>query len=214
MYVPSHFAATDPEAHLALIRSAPLATLVVQTADGLLANHIPFVLDPEGDLSGVKLLAHIPRANPLSDRLSSEQDCLAIFHGPQGYVSPSWYATKREHGKVVPTWNYAVVHAHGRIRRVDDGDWILRQVNLLTEMQEGERAAPWAVSDAPEDYTHRLMGALVGLELQVTRLEAKNKASQNQPPENRRSVLEALDAEALDPDFTRHMRDVLNNDDI
>ena len=211
MYIPRHFAQSDQQAQFDLIRSSPLATLVVNTREGLVANHIPFVLDVE-DLGTVKLLAHIPRANPLSGHLADGSDCLAVFHGPQGYVTPSWYATKKEHGKVVPTWNYAVVHAHGRIRLVEDEDWILRQVNLLTELNEGSRSTPWAVSDAPGDFTERLVRSLVGLELTVNRLEAKNKASQNQPEENQRSVLAALESEAVDTVFANHMRTVLNDD--
>jgi transcriptional regulator len=211
MYIPRHFTHTDQQSQFELIRSAPLASLVVHTPEGLVANHVPFVLDVE-NLETVKLLAHIPRANPLSGHLTEVTECLAIFHGPQGYVSPSWYATKREHGKVVPTWNYLVVHAHGSIRLVDDSTWIMRQVNMLTELMEGERSVPWAVADAPGEFTERLARSLVGLELTVSRLEAKNKASQNQPEENQRSVLAALNAEAKDSDFAGHMREMLKRD--
>ncbi len=206
MYIPKHFEQPDVRALHDLVRAAPLATLVVPSDAGLVANHIPFVLEASNT---VKLLAHIPRANPLSELATTPRDSLAIFHGPQGYVSPSWYATKREHGKVVPSWNYAVVHAHGRLRVIDDVDWVLWQVDLLTQQNEGPRAEPWAVSDAPAEYTERLARALVGLEIQVERLEGKSKASQNQPTENQQSVLAGLEAEAPDSDFTHYMQAAL-----
>jgi transcriptional regulator len=210
MYIPKHFEETDTEALCSLIRSAPLATLVVNTRDGLIANHIPFVLDVD-DAGPTRLRAHIPRANPLSSTLATATDCIAIFHGAEGYISPSLYATKKEHGNVVPTWNYAVVHAHGAIQVVDSLAWVLAQIQALTEQNEHSREHPWAVSDAPKEFTDRLAKSLVGLELRIERLVGKTKASQNQPPQNQKSVLEALKAEPSQAELWKLMHAVLGN---
>ncbi|MGR8919432.1 MAG: FMN-binding negative transcriptional regulator [Gammaproteobacteria bacterium] len=194
MYLPKHFEQRSSAAIGQLIAASPLATLVINTPEGLVANHLPFLLVGAPGPTG-KLTAHIPRANPLAALPAVAHECLAIFHGPQGYISPSAYATKREHGRVVPTWNYAVVHVHGRLRVVDDPDFVAGQVRALTELHERPQAAPWAVEDAPAEFTARLSASLVGLEIRITRVVGKTKASQNQPPENQRSVLAMLDAE-------------------
>ena len=210
MYQPKHFRESRSDAMAAMVRAAPLATFVVSSDDGLVANHIPFVL--EGDtLDGGKLLAHIPRANALSALLRTPLPCLAVFHGPEGYVSPSWYATKAQHGKVVPTWNYSVVHAHGVARLVENGDWLRHQIERLTALQEQDRSTPWAVSDAPSTYTDRLMAALVGIEITVQRVEAKTKASQNQPTENQASVLDAVEREHPNTRFLDMMSSALDD---
>lgn len=214
MYLPPHFEQHDRAALHALIRRHPLGTLVVQGEDGLVADHLPFLLlDREGP-SGA-LHAHVPRANPLTGLLAESRACLAIFHGAEGYISPSGYATKRVHGKVVPTWNSAVVHVHGRVRMIDEPAWVRAQVEALTAQQEGPRSDPWAVSDAPEEFVAQMLAALVGLEVRIERLVGKTKASQNQPPENRRSVLAALDAEPGSEALREMMRDALgaNADD-
>ncbi|MEO0803667.1 MAG: FMN-binding negative transcriptional regulator [Cyanobacteria bacterium J06642_2] len=210
MYLPKPFEEADSEALHALIRAAPLATLVIHTQDGLVANHIPFVLHL-AESEPVKLQAHIPRSNPLSSILEVARDCLAIFHGPEGYISPSFYATKKVHGKVVPTWNYSVVHVHGKLRAVDDVDWILNQVEALTNQHERPRVKPWEVSDAPAEFTQRLTRVLIGLELDVERMVGKTKASQNQPKENQASILRALDEEAPEAELSDLMHSVLGN---
>ncbi len=192
MFIPEIFKDDDPASLRARITANPLGTLVLQHDGGLEANHIPFVLS--ADEQGEQLLAHIPRANPLSQLTGSHQ-ALVIFHGPQGYITPSWYASKAEHGKVVPTWNYAVTQVHGQLRVVDDGQWVQRQIRLLTDQQEQGRAQPWAVDDAPADFIDRMAGALVGLEIRITGMAGKNKASQNQPAANQRSLLSALASE-------------------
>ncbi len=212
MYLPEHFKEADPGAMHRLIRSSPLATLVVSTSDGLVVDHLPFLLDTS-ERDATKLLAHVPRANPLSRIGAGESACVAVFHGPQGYVSPSWYATKPAHGKVVPTWNYAVVHAHGGLTVIDDAAWVGSQITRLTEQQEGRRSPGWAVTDAPADYIRRLTAALVGVEIRVARLEGKTKASQNQPAENQRSLLAALDREQPGSALTGLMRSVLAQED-
>ncbi|MCK0154485.1 FMN-binding negative transcriptional regulator [Alcanivorax sp. S6407] len=192
MFIPEIFKDDDPASLRARITANPLGTLVLQHDGGLEANHIPFVLS--ADEQGEQLLAHIPRANPLS-QLTGSHPALVIFHGPQGYITPSWYASKAEHGKVVPTWNYAVTQVHGQLRVVDDGQWVQRQIRLLTDQQEQGRAQPWAVDDAPAEFIDRMAGALVGLEIRITGMAGKNKASQNQPAANQRSLLSALASE-------------------
>lgn len=175
-----------------LMRGHALATLVTLSADGLNANHIPLHIaagpTPYGTLKG-----HVARANPMLKDLVSDVDVLAIFQGPQAYISPSWYATKAETGKVVPTWNYAVVHAYGKLAIHDDPLWIREQMEALTREQEGGLPTPWAVSDAPEDFTEQLIRAVIGFEIVVTKLVGKWKVSQNQPVQNRKSVIEGLE---------------------
>ena len=191
MYLPPHFAESRPEVLHQLIRDYPLAALVTQGAAGLDANHLPLQLS-QGLDGAVTLCGHLARANPLVAELAAGGEALAIFQGPQAYVTPAWYPTKAEHGRVVPTWNYAVVHAHGMARVIDDAAWVRAQVEALTEAQEAGRPTPWAVADAPADYLERLGQAIVGIELRVLRLEGKWKVSQNQPPLNQSGVVRGL----------------------
>jgi len=193
MYRPPHFEQPDIETMHELIRNRPLATLVTLDSNGINANHIPLHLSPTPEPFGV-LRGHIARANPLWHDLVSNVETLAIFHGPDAYISPSWYATKQEAGKVVPTWNYAVVHAYGYLRIIDDAVWVRAQLEALTQHHEAAFPEPWAVADAPEDFTEKLIGAVVGIEMVITRLMGKWKVSQNQPPQNRRSIIDGLNA--------------------
>jgi len=193
MYIPAQFEQPDIEAMHELIRDRPFATLVTLGANGIEANHIPLHLEPTPEPFGV-LRGHIARANPLWHDLAADVETLAIFHGPDAYISPSWYATKQEAGKVVPTWNYAVVHAYGSLRIIDDAVWVRGQLEALTQQNEAAFPEPWAVSDAPEDFTEKLLGALVGIEMVITRLTGKWKVSQNQPPQNQLSVIQGLNA--------------------
>jgi transcriptional regulator len=181
VYLPRHFEQHDPHALRELMRVHPLATLVRAAPDGFAADPVPLVVD--GDV----LRGHVARANPLWREADGAQ-VLAVFTGPEGYVSPSAYAAKREHGKVVPTWNYATVHAHGTLRAVDDAEWLRAFVTRLTERHEATRAEPWAVSDAPDDYIEQMLRAIVGIEIAVTRLEGKWKASQNRSAVDREGV--------------------------
>ena len=208
MYQPAHFEEKSCLRIAELVATAPLATLVVTSPEGLVANHIPFVLHGD-DLTSATLQAHIPRANPLAELLATAPSCLVIFHGPDGYISPSYYATKPKHGRVVPTWNYAVVHVHGHASLVEDAAWLRNQMEQLTQLQERHRDEPWEISDAPADYTDRLMGALVGVEVMIERVEAKTKASQNQPLENQHSVLRHMDREQANSALTQLMHAVL-----
>ncbi|MCX7961038.1 MAG: FMN-binding negative transcriptional regulator [Burkholderiales bacterium] len=197
MYLPDHFAETRVAVLHALIRAFPLGTLVTLGPEGPEANHIPFELDPAPAPFGT-LRAHVARANPLWRGLSREPRALAIFQGPQAYVSPSWYPSKREHGKVVPTWNYAVVHARGTLRAIEDRAWLRALVERLTDRHEAGRAAPWTVGDAPADYVERMLEAIVGVELTVTSLAGKWKASQNRTAADRAGVVDGLRGEGSD----------------
>jgi transcriptional regulator len=193
MYSPPQFEQPNIEVMHELIRNRPLATLITVDANGINANHIPLHLSPTPEPFGV-LRGHVARANPLLQDLSSNIESLAIFHGAQAYISPSWYATKQATHKVVPTWNYAVVHAYGYLRIIDDAVWIRTQLEALTQHNEAAFEHPWAVSDAPDDFIEGLIGAVVGIELDITRLIGKWKVSQNQPPQNQNSVIAGLNA--------------------
>lgn len=179
-----------------LIRAHPLATLVTCGASGLAANSVPFTLVAEQDGPTV-LRAHMAKGNDQLSDLREGAEALIIFQGPQAYISPSWYPTKKEHGKVVPTWNYIVVQARGRAWVIDDDAWLLAQIDALTTQQEQSRAEPWSIGDAPEAYIAGQLKAIVGLEIPIDRIEGKWKASQNQPTINRAAVVEGLCS--LDP---------------
>mgnify|MGYP002084326225 FL=1 len=169
----------------------PLATLVTLAAAGINANHLPFELDSEPLPNGT-LRCHVARANPVWRDYSRDTEALVIFHGPQVYISPSWYETKKQSGEVVPTYNYAVVHAYGALRIIDDRAWLRGLVTRLTERFESASSAPWRVSDAPDDFIDRQLGAIVGIEIKITKLAGKWKVSQNRPALDRAGVVEAL----------------------
>lgn len=195
MYCPASFREDRLEVLHALMRSHRLATLVTAGEGGLLANLVPFTLVAGSPAGGPGLLrAHLARANGQVDALRAGTPALVIFQGPQSYVTPSWYATKAETGKVVPTWNFVMVQARGTPHVVDEADWIHAQISELTHSQESPRAEPWHVSDAPEPYIAAQMRAIVGVEIPIERLEGKWKVSQNQPPQNRAGVIEGLEA--------------------
>lgn len=185
MYLPSHFEETRIDVLHQVIRHRPLATLVTLGADGLSANHIPFELDSAPAPLGT-LRCHVARANPVWRDYSLDTEALVIFHGPQVYISPSWYETKNQSGEVVPTYNYAVVHAYGSLKIVDDRDWLRGLVTRLTERFESASAAPWRVSDAPAPFIDKQLTAIVGIEIAITKLTGKWKASQNRPAQDRR----------------------------
>jgi transcriptional regulator len=188
MYQPPLFREDRLEVQHALIRNHPLGLLVTAGPGGLLANLIPFLIDAEASERGT-LLAHLARANPQWHDLTAVEECLVVFQGPQDYVTPSWYATKRETGKVVPTWNYVMVHAWGRPRVIDDELWLRRQINALTRSREDLRQVPWQVSDAPESIITGQVKGIIGIEIPITRIEGKWKMSQNRPEADRRGVV-------------------------
>ena len=182
--------------------------MILATDSAFEVNHIPFVID--SDSSGIKRLrAHIPRTNALATLKSESRSCVVVFHGADGYVSPAWYATKKKHGKVVPTWNYAVVHAHGRMKTVDDSAFVKKQIEDLTIQNESKRDNAWKISDAPSDFTARQLSVLVGIEVLTEKIDAKTKASQNQPMENRASILKSLDNEQPGSSFNELMKSAL-----
>ncbi|GAC1620224.1 MAG: FMN-binding negative transcriptional regulator [Nevskia sp.] len=197
MYVPKQFEETRPEALRALIRDYPLATLVTSGRRGIEANHVPLQWRPGVTASGI-LRGHLARANPAWREHDPAAEVLAVFSGPQAYITPSWYATKREHGRVVPTWNYTVVHGRGRLRVIEDAAALHVLVTSLTGQQESAQPEPWAVDDAPADHVERLLGAIVGIEIELTQLTGKWKVSQNQPDANRDGVVRGLEALATD----------------
>jgi transcriptional regulator len=198
MYVPSHFAETRTEVLQQLIREHAQAVLVTLGSGGLSANHIPFELDPDPAPFGT-LRGHVARANPVWHDFSKDVEALVVFQGAQAYISPSWYETKKQTGKVVPTYNYIVVHAHGALRVVQDQAWLRALVERLTNRFEGQKAEPWRVSDAPGEFVDKLLGAIVGLEIPVTRLIGKWKLSQNRPQADRDGVVRGL-SESADAD--------------
>ena len=193
MYQPPHFRDDTRTAQHGLIRTYPLGLLITGGADGLIANPIPFLLDETG--AHGTLRAHLARANPQWQALAEAQDCLVVFQGPQGYVTPDWYASKREHGRVVPTWNYATVHVWGRARVIEDADWLRRQIADLTALRETPRAAPWAVDDAPAPFVAAQMRAIVGIEIPISRIEGKWKMSQNRSEADRAGVIAGMRAD-------------------
>ncbi|MFZ5752550.1 MAG: FMN-binding negative transcriptional regulator [Pseudomonadota bacterium] len=196
MYVPPAYRETRADVLHALVRAHPLGTLVTAGAAGLTANLIPFALVETA--GGMVLRAHLARANPQCDDLRAGAETLVIFQGPEAYVTPSWYAAKAEHGRVVPTWNYAVVQVRGRPQVFDAPDWLAAQVGRLTEGHEAGRAHPWAVSDAPEAFIAGQLRAIVGLEIPIERIEGKWKMSQNRSEADRSGVAEGLRAEGAE----------------
>ena len=176
-----------------LIRARGFAALVTLGPHGLTADHIPLELDPEPAPLGT-LRGHVARANPVWQVYRKDVEVLAVFQGPDVYVSPAWYPTKQETGKVVPTWNYAVVHAHGPLRAVDDAEWLRALVTRLTDRHEAGRAQPWHVTDAPADFIDGMLKGIVGLEIPITRLDGKWKMSQNRNAVDRAGVVQALRA--------------------
>ena len=187
MYLPSHFEQHDAAALQALMRDHPLATLITQQAGGVTADAIPL----EYVAVSHTLRGHVARANPLW-REAAGQPVLAVFNGPQAYITPSWYPSKAATHKVVPTWNYTLVHAHGVLRVVDDAPWVHALVSGLTAQHEAARATSWAVADAPDDYVQQMLRAIVGIEIPVDRLIGKWKISQNRSDADRLGVAAGL----------------------
>jgi transcriptional regulator len=194
LYIPKYYAEKDVAILHALIDAHPLGAWVTAGGAGLVANHIPFLIDPARGEFGT-LVGHVAKANPVWRSLSGDNESVVIFQGADAYVSPSWYPSKKEHGKVVPTWNYAVVHAFGSPRAIHDHAWLLALVERLTTKHESGRAAPWKISDAPPDYIARRLDAIVGIEMPIRRIEGKWKVSQNQPAADKMGIVAGLEAE-------------------
>lgn len=191
MHTPAYFRETRLEVLHQLIRERPLATLVTVGGDGVVADHVPLYLCAGRSAPGV-LQGHVARTNPLWRRQPEGAQVLAVFNGPDAYISPSWYPTKAENGKAVPTWNYVAVHAYGKLSAKQDRAWISRHLEQLTAVNEAGFDPPWKVSDAPERFIAGMLDAVVGIEIGITRLLGRWKASQNQPDRNRAGVCRGL----------------------
>lgn len=202
MYTPRSFAEEDLPTLFAFIDANPLAALITEsTPDGLVATHLPLVLDRAAGPMGT-LMGHVARANPHSRIASGRVSALVLFTGANAYVTPSWYAAKAETGRVVPTWNYVAVHAHGRLRTHDDPAFLRAHLETLTRQHEGGRPDPWHVSDAPADYIAQQMKAIVAVSLQIERLEGKWKMSQNRSDADVDGVVHGLSASRVPQDQT------------
>tara|TARA_R110001583_G_scaffold1709_1_gene13277 strand:- start:495 stop:1127 length:633 start_codon:yes stop_codon:yes gene_type:complete len=194
MHIPKKFEQTDTAQLEGLIRDYPFATLVTDSESGIEATHLPVVLT---EVAGKKVLqAHIAKANPLWKTVSDRSEVLIIFNGPNCYISPNHYPTKRETGESVPTWNYVVVHVKGVISFVQDEAWLQTAVDNLTAQHESRQAIPWTTSDAPEGYIEKMLSAIVGLEIEITSITGQWKLSQNQPDKNRLGVIAGLSSES------------------
>jgi transcriptional regulator len=192
MYTPAQFRIEDTaEAH-ALMRAHPFAILVTHGSDGLVATHLPTVLKVDAASPLGRIECHVARPNPQWRTFAPDAEALMIFQGPEAYIRPGWYPAKAEHGKVVPTWNYAAVHAYGTLEAVEDKAWLLAHVSDLTNQQEAPYAVPWATADAPASFLDALARGIVGFRLTITRLEAKAKMSQNREDRDRVGVVQGL----------------------
>lgn len=210
MYAPPQFQQHDLSELTGLIQAHPLSTLVTQSPVGIEANHIPLLWRDDGSPCGV-LRGHIAKANALWQQHDPSTEVLAVFHGPNAYISPSWYASKREHSRIVPTWNYSAVHAYGRLRVMEDAEWLSSHLEDMTQQLEVNIPEPWALSDAPPEFVESLLAHIVGIEILVSHFSGKWKISQNQPKGNQLSVITGLrncgqsQAEALAEFMQRHL---------
>jgi len=191
MYIPSHFATTQPDALHRLLRAHPLGILVTHTPAGLDANHIPFEFDPARGALGT-LSGHVARANPVWQQSADGAEVLVIFRSVEGYISPNWYPSKHETHRHVPTWNYDVLHAHGNLTVRDDASFVRGVVARLTRTHEAQEPRPWKMGDAPPDYIDAMLQCIVGIEIAITRLEGKAKLSQNRELRDREGAIASL----------------------
>lgn len=197
MYTPAQFRIEHPEECIDVIERCAVGTIVVATEAGFEATLLPWLVECDHD-GRVRLLGHMSKANPLVALLGETRPALVTFDLVDGYISPSWYASKAEHGRVVPTWNYVAVHAHGSVRLVDERHWLRSQIGRLTDRHEAAMPAPWSVDDAPDGYIDQTMKGIVGLEVHVARLEGKAKLSQNRNAADRAGVVAGLAASGDD----------------
>ncbi len=191
MYLPPHFHEQDSARLHGLIRARPLGLLITNGPGGLNANPIPFLLDAERGPHGT-LRAHVARANPVWQEADGAREALVVFQDVDSYITPAWYASKREHGRVVPTWNYAMVHVYGPLTAIDDAAWLHDQISALTNRHEASRAESWAVTDAPEKFVDAQVRGIVGIEIPIARMEGKWKVSQNRSDADRDGVADGL----------------------
>ncbi len=196
MYMPAHFAQTDLDVMRDLIRRHPFAVMVSQGPSGPIIDHLPFELTESGSGYG-KLSGHVARANPVWRELSDESESLIIFQGGQAYVSPSWYPTKQQTGRVVPTWNYRVVHARGTLRAVQDKTWLVSHLQRLTDQMEAGFTQPWSLKEAPEAFINGLVDSVVGVEMEIQHLSGKWKLSQNRSIEDQNGIAAGLRSQGM-----------------
>ena len=192
MYLPQDFAESKSEELFRIVREHPFGMLVTQTSTGLEANHLPFLLEEQRGPFGT-LLAHVARANPIWQELGDGAEVMVVFRGPHGYISPNWYPSKQETHRHVPTWNYEVVHAHGRVHIRDDERFVRGVVARLTRAHEAREPRPWKMSDAEPDYLAEQLRQIVGIEVELTRLQGKRKLSQNRDVRDFEGVVRALE---------------------
>ena len=193
MYLPRYHQAPSAAALLSLIDAHALGAWVCHTPDGLVANHVPFVLDRSRGPQGT-LIGHVARANPVWRALAAGQPSVVMFQGPHAYITPTWYPGHAAHGRVVPTWNYAVAHVHGQARVVEERGWMLDMLERLSAVQEAGQPQPWQMADAPADFMDRLLRAIVGIEISIDRIEGKLKASQDEDWADRQGTVQGLRA--------------------
>ncbi|WP_346827533.1 FMN-binding negative transcriptional regulator [Serratia inhibens] len=193
MYQPASFREDDLETQIALVRANPLGMLISQGEQGLVADPLPFLVDIDAQ-GNICLRAHLSRANRHWQELQRVQECLVVFQGTDGYISPGWYETKRQTGKAVPTWNYSLVQLYGVPRVTEDAGWLRQQLEGLTALQEGRQPEPWRIDDAPANYIAAQIKGIVGIEIAVTRREGKWKMSQNRSNDDIEGVIVGLRA--------------------
>lgn len=191
LYVPEFNEEKDVSVLHALIKAHPLGAWATLSGDGIVVNHIPWVLHEDQGEFGT-LVGHLARANAVWQDYSTDVDSIVVFQGDHAYITPSWYPSKHAHGRAVPTWNYAVVHAYGVPKVIDDPEWLLNHVSELTDIHEGRQRYPWNVADAPEEFIERLLGAIVGIEIPLKRLIGKWKLGQNRPVPDQLGVVAGL----------------------
>lgn len=194
MYIPKNFEQNDPTQLKEIISTHPFATLITHSESGLEANHIPFILNRSNDQD--VLQGHLSKGNPLWKTLKNKSEVLVVFHGPNSYISPNHYPTKREDSKVVPTWNYVTVHIQGVMSYIHDTAWSMDMINNLTRQSEAGQLNPWSVGDAPKAFTQKMLSAIVGIEIAITSMKGKWKVSQNQSEKNQQGVVEGLSQQA------------------
>jgi transcriptional regulator len=197
MYLPKQFEETRLDVLHQLVRSHPLGTFVILGETELVANHMPFLIDSRQGPYGT-LRMHVARSNPVWKQFGKPIEALAVFQGPESYITPSWYPSKHADGKVVPTWNYAVVHAYGQPRAIEDPTWLLEHVTQLTAEHEAGQTLPWKVSDAPEDYRDQMVSRIVGIEMPLSKIQGKWKVSQNRPLADQLGVVAGLQSRATE----------------
>jgi len=191
MYIPKHYEETNLLVLHSLVRAHPLATWATPGEGELVVNHVPFILDSSRGELGT-LMGHVARANTVWQVFSRTIHSVVVFQGAESYITPSWYPSKHAHGKAVPTWNYAVVHAHGLPVVIEEKAWLLDHLNQLTDIHEGDQALPWKVSDAPADYIERMVAGIVGIEIPISKLVGKWKVSQNRSESDKLGVVAGL----------------------